>query len=380
MSSKKDYYDLLGVARGASKDELKKAYRKLAVKWHPDKNKGNTEAEEKFKEISEAYAVLSDDEKRPVYDRFGHEGLSGGGGSGFGGFSGFSSSFDFSDIFEQAFGGESIFDSFFGGSRRGSRVRRGSDLKYRMDISLDEAYNGKKTTLELNKQDTCSECKGSGAKPGTSPKTCPDCGGEGQVRQSRGVFSINTTCSRCRGNGNIVDTPCPTCSGRGVVSKVKKINVTIPEGIDNGQSIKIPGEGEASPQGGQNGDLYISINITQHKYFLREEETLYCEIPISISQAVLGGTIFVTTITGKRIKLKIQSGTQHGSIMRIKGEGMPILHSHSKGDMHIKILVDIPKHVNGKLKKLYEQISAETSINDSPEPKPVAQKRRGFFF
>lgn len=380
MAGKQDYYELLGVSKSATPEELKKAYRKMAIKHHPDKNAGDKASEEKFKEISEAYAVLSDAEKKSVYDRFGHEGLKGaaGGGGGFsGGFS--SGGFNFNDIFEGAFGGgEGFFDSFFGGSRGGSRVRGGADIRYQVQITLKEALEGKKSTVEVRKQEKCSVCKGSGAKPGTSPTTCPDCGGTGQIRQSRGLFSVSTTCPRCGGRGSVISSPCSTCHGKGHVAQTKKINVTIPAGIDNGQSIKISGEGEASSSGGPNGDLYITVRVEDHDIYHREADILYCELPVSVSQAILGTMVSCPTIDGKKVKIKIPSGTAHGSVLRVRGEGMPSLRTGVRGDLHVKILVEIPQKLSAKAKALIEELASE--MKDTEEPMPKRLQRNSSFF
>jgi len=387
MAEKEDYYKLLEIEKGASKEEIKKAYRKLAIKYHPDKNKGDKNAEEMFKKVSEAYAILSDDEKRQVYDRFGHSGLSGAGGGG--GFSGFSDmNFNFSDIFESAFGGspfegESIFESFFGGRGRrsgGGRASRGKDLRYKMDLTLEEAFNGKKSSFEVQKQDPCDTCKGSGLKPGTSAATCPDCGGEGQIRQSRGIFSINSVCPRCQGKGKIISAPCPSCSGKGTSSKRKTINVTIPAGIDNGQSIKISGEGE-SVQGGEPGDLYISVNVSDDDYFVRDGETLYCEVMVPLTTAVLGGTVTIDTIQKKKIKLKILPGTQPGTQTRIKGEGMPVLNRSARGDLQVKLSITIPTRLNPVDKQLYEQIARGSEDEEKTSHLiKIKKQKSGFFF
>lgn len=382
MATKADYYETLGVPKNATKEDLKKAYRKLAIQYHPDKNKGDQAAEEKFKTISEAYAVLSDDQKRATYDRFGHEGLSGGGGGqGFGGFQ--QGNFDFSEIFEDVFGGgESVFGSFFGFGGRGgrTRTRKGADLRYKMDLTLEEALNGKKHVLEVKKQEKCEVCDGSGAKPGTSQKSCPDCGGNGQIRQSRGMFSVNTTCPRCSGQGRIVESPCVKCDGSGVLLEKKKINVTIPPGIDEGQSIKIGGEGESPVGGGTAGDLYISIALRPHDYFVREEEHLYCEAEINIAQAALGAQIEIETIDHKKIKVRIAPGTAHGTVLRVKGEGMPILNAGGRrGDLHIKVLVQIPTRLGSAEKKLFEQLGKELGMDESRPLKRLTSERSSFF-
>ncbi len=370
----KDLYTLLGVSKSATKEELKKAYRKKAIEHHPDKNKGNSAAEEKFKEINEAYAVLSDDQKRKTYDQFGMDGVKGGFGGG--GTSGFSSDFNFNDIFEEVFGGESIFDSFFGGgSSRRTRKRRGRDIHYQMDLSLEEAFNGKETFIDVKKKDSCPECNGNGGKGGSTPGDCPDCGGSGQIRQNRSLFTISSTCPKCSGSGQFVINPCSRCFGTGVLDKKKSIRIKIPVGVDNGQSIKITGEGESVGTRNQNGDLYISLTVRNHHSFLRKEENLYCQIPINITQAVLGSHIIVKTIDNKSIKLKIPSGTADGDTLRIKSEGMPILNSgQRRGDLNIGFKIMVPKKLSSKEKKLFEEISNIANTSLEPEPIPIRKK------
>ncbi len=371
--AKEDYYELLGVPKNVNKDDLKKAYRKLAIQYHPDKNKGDKASEEKFKAINEAYAVLSDDQKRATYDRFGHEAVGGGGGGG--GFQ--QGNFDFSDIFEDVFSGDSAFSSFFGFGGRGgggSRAKRGADLRYKMEVTLEDALVGKKHTLEIKKQERCDDCNGSGAKKGTSQKTCPDCGGGGQIRQSRGMFSINTACHRCSGTGRIIESPCNTCSGAGTVVQKKKINVTIPPGIDDGQSIKMSGEGEAASGDGSAGDLYLTIALRQHEIFIRQEENLFAELPVNLAQAVLGGSNEVRTLDGKTIKIKIQSGTSEGSMLRVKGEGMPILNSGGRrGDLMLRVKLDIPSRLTSKQKKLFEELSSEMPLEESKNIRRISR-------
>ena len=380
--SQVDYYETLGVSRKASKEELKKAYRKKAIENHPDKNKDNPQAEEKFKQINEAYGILSDDKKRQVYDQYGAEGVrehAAGGTAG--GFS--SSSFDFSSIFEEVFGGESIFDSFFGGSgssRSSRRQQRGRDINYQMTLILEEAFTGKKSAISIQKNDGCKACKGSGAKLGSTPHTCPDCSGSGQIRQSRGIFSINSTCHRCQGAGRFLDNPCHECHGQGKIKVKKTINVSIPAGIDNGQSIKISGEGESLGGHSQNGDLYINIHIKPHHHFARKGTDLYCKVPISVTQTVLGGQIFVHTLDRKKLKLKIATGTKDNDIIRIRNEGMPSLNNkNSKGDLNIIFQVEIPKKINPKTRKLYEEIASLNPANEEPMPLPLSSDESDFF-
>lgn len=356
--AKEDFYELLGVSRGASKEELKKAYRKLAVKYHPDKNKGNKDAEENFKKISEAYAILSNDQKRAAYDQFGHEGVRGGPGGG---------GFDFSNIFEDfedILGGSGFFDSFFGTRR--SRTRKGNDLQYHLELTLEQAFVGYRTTIDVQKNEVCGDCSGNGLKRGTTSSDCHHCGGGGQVRQSRGIFSMTTTCHYCKGSGKIIDNPCRRCRGSGVQLQKKTISISIPAGIDNGQTLKISGEGEAPAGGGINGDLYVAVKVPPHAYFLREDNILYCEVPVNISQAIWGTLITIKLLDNKKLNLKITPGTQHGNILRIKGQGMVILNSGGRrGDLHVKVLIDIPYKPSGKEKKLFEELAKIQELNQN---------------
>jgi molecular chaperone DnaJ len=374
--AKRDYYEVLGVPKGASKDEIKKAYRKLAVQYHPDRNKGNKEAEEKFKEASEAYEVLSDDKKRQAYDQFGFAGVEGmGSGAGGGGAQDFSSVFrDFEDIFGDFSG---IFDSFFGGgggrTRQSTRdrVQRGHDLRYDLEITFEEAVFGTKKEVTYTRNVSCSECNGSGAAKGSSKKTCPTCGGSGQVRRSSGFFSIASPCPTCQGEGYVVENPCDNCNGSGVVKKRQKVKVTIPAGIESGKRINIPEQGEAGPNGGPYGDLYVYIRVLPHEYFEREGNDLYCAIPLSITQATLGTEVYVQTLDEKRIKLKIPSGTQNGKVFRIKNEGVPYLHNaNRRGDLYIKVLVEVPKRLSPKAKEIMRELS--DIIGEQENPKPIS--------
>ncbi|MCQ2604300.1 MAG: molecular chaperone DnaJ [Spirochaetia bacterium] len=372
MANKRDYYEVLGVEKGASKDEIKKAYRKLAIKYHPDRNQGNPEAEEKFKEATEAYEVLGDDSKRQAYDQFGFAGVDGGaGGAGHD----YSTVFhDFSDIFGSDF---DIFDSLFGGGgggrgRRGGSSAgsyRGADLRYDLDISFKDAVYGTKVEISYNKNNTCSECKGSGAAAGSGRKMCPTCGGAGQVRRNSGFFSIATTCSTCHGEGSIIEHPCKHCGGSGVTRKVQKIKVTIPAGIEPGKRMNIPGQGDAAPAGGMPGDLYVFINVRDHEYFERNGNDLYCMIPISIVQASLGATISIDTLDEKKVNVKIPAGVQNGKMLRLKGEGVPFIHNESKkGDLYIKLQVQIPEKLNSRGKAIMEELGSILGSNENPKP------------
>jgi molecular chaperone DnaJ len=350
MAQKRDYYEVLGVSKSASAEEMKKSYRKLALKYHPDKNPGDKAAEDKFKEAAEAYAVLSDAGKRAQYDQFGHS-L---GGSGFQGFN------NMEDIFS-SFGGDifgDIFDSFFGGStqRRGSRAMRGSDLQYNLEISFEESASGKENEIEVPRMETCGECSGSGAEKGTNRQTCPDCGGAGQVRVSQGFFSIARTCSRCQGAGAIITKPCRACSGSGRVRHTRKINLKIPAGVDNGSRLKIAGEGEAGMNGGPRGNLYVQLYVKEHAYFSRQQDDVLYDLEVSISQAVLGAQIEVPTLEGK-VKLKIPAGTQTGKVLRLRGKGFPNVQGYGRGDELVRVIVKTPTNLSGAERKLFEELA-----------------------
>lgn len=371
--AKRDYYEILGTAKGASKDEIKKAYRRLAVKFHPDRNPGDKNAEEKFKEATEAYEVLADEKKRQAYDQFGFAGLE---GMGFEAHD-FSSVFrDFEDIFD-GFNFTSFFDSFFGGgrsrSRRGgsrSSARRGADLRYELEISFAEAVFGKREEITFKRNESCPECKGSGADKGSGKKICPTCGGAGQVRRSSGFFSIATTCPSCNGEGEIIEKPCVACGGRGLVSQNRTIKVTIPAGIETGKRISIPGQGDGGANGGPPGDLYVYIRVLPHEYFERNGNDLYCVIPISVSQAALGTELYVSTLEdSKKVKVKIPPGTQNGKMLRLKAEGVPYLRSPDRrGDLYIKILVKIPTKVSARARSLLQELGSLTGEKSNPKP------------
>jgi molecular chaperone DnaJ len=371
--AKRDYYEVLGVSKGVSKDEIKKAYRRLAVQFHPDRNPGDKNAEEKFKEATEAYEVLADEGKRQAYDQFGFAGLE---GMGFEAHD-FSSVFrDFEDIFE-GFNFTNFFDSFFGGgrsrSRRGasrSSARRGADLRYELEISFAEAVFGKKEEITFSRHESCEECKGTGADKSSGKKVCPTCGGAGQVRRSSGFFSIATTCPSCNGEGEIIEKPCAACAGRGLVSRKRTIKVTIPAGIETGKRISIPGQGDGGTNGGPPGDAYVYIRVLPHEYFERNGNDLYCVIPISVSQAALGAEVFVSTLENSRkVKVKIPPGTQNGKLLRLKSEGVPYLRSPDhRGDLYIKILVEIPTKVTSRARTLLQELSSLTGEQSNPKP------------
>ncbi len=375
--AKQDYYEVLQVTKQAAKEDIKRAYRKLAVQYHPDRNPGDREAEEKFKEATEAYEVLSDDQKRQAYDQFGFAGLEGMGG----GQRDYSTVFrDFEDIFGDFSG---IFDTFFGGGGGGGRrrrtaeaVHRGADLRFDLELSFRDAAFGTKTEVVYERHIHCGDCAGTGAASGSGRKTCPTCGGVGQVRRSSGFFSIASTCPSCGGEGFVIENPCRTCSGNGLLTKRQKIKVTIPPGMDNGKRISIPGQGDAGPNGGPAGDLYVVTHVLPHEYFEREGTDLYCIIPISVTQAALGADIQVPTLDDRRVKLKIPAGTQNGKVLRSKGDGIPFLaNPDRRGDLYVKIMVQIPSKLSGKAKDILKQFSDAIGENDNPEPISLSDRR-----
>ena len=359
MSEKRDYYEVLGVSKDADAKEIKKAYRKLAMKYHPDKNPGDKAAEEKFKEINEAYEVLSDEEKRSTYDRFGHDGLNGqagfGGGQGFGGFGGSGGFGGFEDIFGDIFG--SGFGGFggSGGSSRRRGPRRGADIRQSVTIKFEEAAFGKILKVKINRSEECDECHGSGAKPGTTKKTCPTCHGSGTVQSVQrtpfGNIASQRTCSTCNGEGEINESPCNKCHGKGSVRKTKTIEVDIPAGIDDGQMIKLSGQGEVGEKGGPRGDLYIVVNVQKHEIFTREGYDVYIEMPIRFTQAALGDKLEVPTLDGK-VSYNLPEGTQTGTVFRLREKGIPKLRSNSRGDQYVKVIIDTPKKLNDEQKEL----------------------------
>ncbi|MFZ1986730.1 MAG: molecular chaperone DnaJ [Desulfatitalea sp.] len=348
MRSKRDYYEVLGVAKSASESDLKAAYRKLALKYHPDRNPGDKAAEDSFKEAAEAYEVLRDAQKRQLYDRYGHQGLENSGFSGFGGFE---------DIFS-SFG--DIFEDFFGfNSRRGGRGRaqRGADLRYDLSINFMEAVFGVETTIDLEKHETCTACEGRGAEPGTHPETCPQCRGAGQVGRSQGFFTIRTTCPQCRGAGQIIAKPCKTCNGHGQHMARKSVTVKIPAGVDSDSRLRLSGEGEAGAMGGPAGDLYVFIHVKPHDFFRREENDVICQIPISFVQATLGDKIVVPTLKGEKT-LEIPKGTQFGDVFRFRSEGVPSLRTGRPGDQVIQVTVKTPTNLNKKQEALLKEFAA----------------------
>jgi molecular chaperone DnaJ len=357
----KDFYEILGVAKNASDDEIKKSYRKLAMKHHPDRNQGNHESERKFKEASAAYEILKDPQKRSAYDQYGHDAFrqgGPGGGQGFGDFAG-----GFSDIFEEFFGGG------FGSSSRQRGPSRGSDLRYNMSISLQEAYSGKKTEIRIPGYTDCDLCDSTGSADKAGPSTCSTCEGHGKVRSTSGFFSIERPCPTCGGEGSSIRNPCLKCSGSGQIKKQKKISVTIPSGVGTGTRIRISGEGEPGQRGAGNGDLYIFVQVQKDDLFEREEENLFCQIPISIITAILGGEIEVPTIEGKKARLTIPAGTQSETQFRLRGKGMSILRQNRRGDMYIEVSVEIPVNLTSKQKNILTEFEKEGGISKRHSPK-----------
>ncbi len=367
--SKRDYYEVLGVSKSASKDEIKKAYRKLAMKHHPDRNPGNKEAEAKFKEASEAASVLMDDSKRQRYDQFGHAGVDGAaGGGGFqGGFGDFG---DFGDIFSDIFG-DFMGGGARGGGRRRSRARMGADLQTYVNVDFKEAAFGAEKKLKIQKSVQCGTCKGSGAKAGSTPETCGQCQGRGAVRRQQGFFTMETTCPVCQGAGEVIKDKCGTCVGEGRVRKESELEVKIPAGIDDGQRLKLTGEGDAGIHGGPSGDLYVVIQIKEHDFFKRDGFDVYCEVPVSFSQAALGSEVEVPTLSGK-VSVKVPAGTQSGKKMRLKGKGITRLGSYGQGDQIIFIHVETPTKLNSEQKELFEKLAQLEETKSNP-------MSRGFF-
>src|SRR5437763_2626115 len=370
MSTKRCYYETLGVDRNADESKLKAAFRKLAMKWHPDRNPGDATSEMRFKEINEAYEVLKDGDKRAAYDRFGHAAFEqgGGGGPGFG--AGFASSF--SDIFEDLFG-------MAGQRGRGGGRERGADLRYNMEITLEEAFLGKTAQIEIPVSVTCESCSGTGAKAGTKPKTCAMCGGAGRVRQSQGFFTLERTCPGCHGRGQMIEDPCPSCAGSGRVTRERSLSVNIPAGVEDGTRIRLAGEGEAGTRGGPSGDLYIFLSIAPHAFFQREGADLHCRVPISMVTAALGGGFDVPTIGGSTTRVKVPEGTQSGRRFRLHGQGMPVLRSRVTGDMYVQVMVETPQKLTKRQKELLTEFEKHSSSETHPESAGFFAKVKEFF-
>ena len=353
--AKEDYYDTLGVERGADGDALKKAYRKLAMQYHTDRNPGDKNAEQKFKEINEAYDVLKDDQKRAAYDRFGHAAFEGGGPGAGGQAGGFDFGSGFADIFDEMFG------DFMGGGRRGGGGggTRGADLRYNMEISLEQAYKGDETRIKIPTSVGCEDCNGSGAAPGSHPTSCTMCQGRGKVRAQQGFFTIERTCPTCGGHGQVIDNPCKSCTGTGRTRKEKTLAVTIPQGVEDGTRIRLSGEGEAGMNGAPAGDLYIFISVSPHRLFEREGTTLFCRVPIPMTTAALGGTVEVPTIDGTLAKVTVPQGTQSARQFRLRGKGMTGLHGRGRGDMFIEIQVETPVNLSKRQQELLREFEGE---------------------
>lgn len=365
--SKKDYYDVLGVNKNASDTEIKKAYRRLAVKYHPDKTQGDKASEEKFKEATEAYEVLADAQKRATYDQFGHtmgpEGFGGFRDSGFGGAAGAGG---FGDIFED------IFGDFFGGSGGGQRRggQRGNDLRYNLDIKFEDAAFGLETKIKVPSYKSCSDCKGTGGKGG-EVETCSQCQGSGQMRMQQGFFTVSRTCNKCMGNGKVIKNPCKSCKGQGRIEETKALSLNVPAGVETGTRMKIAGEGEPGMGGAPSGDLYVVLRVEEHPFFVREGREVVCEIPISFSQAALGDELEVPTLEGK-VKMKVPAGTQPGKVMRLKGKGFPDLNRYGRGDQHVIIKLEVPTKLSSRQKELLADFETESDEHSNPI-------RKGFF-
>ena len=381
--SKRDYYEVLGVSKTATQDELKKAYRKLARKYHPDLNKDNEEAAEKFKECNEAYSVLSDDQKRAQYDQFGHAafengGMGGGGGfGGAGGFGGFGGS-GMEDIFDMFFGGQ----GGRGGNRPKSGPQRGADLRFDLEITFEEAAFGLEKEINLYRDETCDHCHGEGAEPGSKVESCPECNGTGYVRFTQntmfGQMVNERPCSRCKGEGKIISEPCKECRGKGTVKRNKKLKVKIPAGVDNGSRLRVSGEGEAGAKGGPSGDLYVYLYVKPHKFFERDGTTVLCEVPINIVQATLGADIKVPTLDGQ-VTMKVPEGTQPGKVLRLKGKGIPSLRGGGRGDQLVRIKVVVPTKLSDKQKDALRKFADISKDNINPEEKSFMDKVKDFF-
>jgi molecular chaperone DnaJ len=375
---KRDCYEVLGISQNATPDEIKKAYRKLAVQYHPDKHRGESASEEKFKEVSEAYEILRDPEKRAAFDRFGHGAFGPGSRGGFGGFH------NPEDIFREVFGGGGgiggIFEQLFGGGGRAdpSGPAAGGDLRYNLKITFEEAFSGAEKEISFHKLDACSSCSGSGSAPGSSTKTCSTCRGQGQVTATRGFFAIRQTCPTCRGSGTIIEKPCQNCRGEGRVETKTSVKARIPPGVDDGTRLRSSGGGEGGLRGGPSGDLYIVIHVEQHEIFAREGDDLFCEVPITFAMAALGGEMEVPTPTGKE-KKKIPAGTQPGTLFRLKGKGMPHVSGRGNGDLIVRALVEVPAHLNTEQRKKLQEFAELCDENTTPLRKSFLDKAKGFF-
>jgi molecular chaperone DnaJ len=369
-NGKRDYYEVLGVARAATDQEIKSAYRKLALQFHPDRNPNNPDAEEKFKEASEAYAVLADGDKRAAYDRYGHAGLGGAGG----GAQGFDAN-DLSDIFGDFFG---LGDIFGGGTRKRSRTQRGADLREDINLEFEEAVFGTETKVTVRRHESCEECRGSGAAPGKAPVTCRSCTGRGQVRYQQGFFSIARTCPTCQGTGSVITDPCAKCKGEGRVLRQRTVDAKIPAGVEDGTRIRFSGYGEGGLHGGPPGDLYVVLHVKEHPFFEREGNDLHCVIPISYAQAALGAEISVPTLEGEQV-LKVPDGTQSGTTLRIRGKGVPVLSGHGKGDLFVEVRVQTPSKLNKRQRELLQELEGLTHVENRPQRRTLLGKVKDIF-
>lgn len=377
--AKTDYYELLGVGRDADADSLKKAYRKQAMKYHPDRNAGDDEAEHRFKAVNEAYEVLKDPEKRAAYDQFGHAAFENGGGrGGAGGAGGFGGFGGFSDIFED------IFGEFMGGGRRGGGGAghgggRGADLRYNMEISLEEAFNGKQATIRVPSTVQCDVCEGSGSEKGSKPVTCPTCGGAGRVRAQQGFFTIERACPTCGGAGRVIENPCGECGGAGRVRKEKSLSVNIPAGVEDGTRIRLSGEGEAGLRGAPAGDLYIFLSIAPHRLFQREGADIYCKVPIPMTTAALGGSVEVPAVDGSRTKVSIPKGTQNGDQFRLRSMGMSVLRTNARGDMYVQASVEVPVNLTKEQEELLRKFEEAGNHETNPQSHGFFSRVKEFF-
>ena len=368
---KRDYYEVLGVARGASEQEIKSSYRKLAMQFHPDRNPNNPDAEEKFKEATEAYAVLADGEKRALYDRFGHAGVSNAGGGGFD-----ASAFqDLTDIFGDFFG---FGDIFGGGGRRRGRAERGADLREDVNLEFEEAVFGTETKVVVRRHESCEECRGSGAAPGKAPVACRSCAGRGQVRYQQGFFSIARTCPTCQGTGSVITDPCQKCKGEGRILRQKTVETKVPAGVEDGTRIRFNGLGEAGAFGGPAGDLYVVLHVKEHAFFERDGNDLHCVVPISFTQAALGAEIRVPTLEGEQI-LKVPDGTQSGTTLRLRGKGVPVLNGHGKGDLFVEVRIQTPGKLSKRQRELLQELEGTLQVENKPQRRGLMNKMRDMF-
>jgi molecular chaperone DnaJ len=374
--SKRDYYEVLGLEKGVGEDDIKKAYRKMAIKYHPDKNPGDKTAEDKFKELGEAYEVLSDPQKRAAYDQYGHAAFDRRAASGFGRTGGFHDPFD---VFREVFGGGSIFEDLFGGGRSDpTQPQRGDDLRYDLELTFEEAAHGSEKEVAVTKPERCETCDGSGAEPGSRARPCPTCGGRGQVISSRGIFSIAQTCPHCRGAGRVIERPCKTCHGEGRLERTSKIKLRIPPGVDTGSRLRSSGNGEAGWRGGPSGDLYVVLHVKPHEIFQRDGDDLLCEVPVNFVQAALGADIEVPTLDGKA-DIRIPAGTQPGTMFRLKGKGVKNIQGYGYGDLHVRINVEVPTHLSSPQKAKLQEFAELCSDKENPMSHSFFERAKKFF-